>query len=242
MFKGMTTEEMRNALFGMPGKVQYPLEMTLDDLGLDEKRLREFKGKGVLDIGCGEGILVEFLREMGIQAEGIDPHAPSKTYFMRRKINGVYPMAESIPRPDGSYELVVAHSVTQFVHAFSSFRDQIRRVSAEVALGDFSSVDEMLKTSGIEAHLAMLESLRVLKHGGKMIVYPGLDLLEEKMSLEFSGGRYHIGRETVEWVCKEEAQPQSRAEWDLFKMIGCPDGNPEHLKYRTVITKKPGKK
>ncbi len=61
---------------------------------------RCINGKSVLDIGCGSGRLTDFLREKGLEAMGIDPHA-SGPGCLRAS-------AEELPFEDSSFDAVVS--------------------------------------------------------------------------------------------------------------------------------------
>lgn len=75
-------------------------------------RIMKYKPRTVLDIGCGQGFLVKRLREMGIDAYGIDPakysgeQAPKycSRYF-----------AQNIPYKDKSFDVVIATDVMEHI-------------------------------------------------------------------------------------------------------------------------------
>ncbi|MCX6801818.1 MAG: methyltransferase domain-containing protein [Candidatus Diapherotrites archaeon] len=57
--------------------------------GIDFEAL--FKGKRVLDVGCGDGMFVHEARNREILAEGIDPAAPNREGFHRMHLDEFFP-------------------------------------------------------------------------------------------------------------------------------------------------------
>src|SRR3989338_6815981 len=105
MNKEEIIQDIIQKLGGKTANFQVPLEFQMPLLGLDEETIKSLKGKTGLDIGCGNGSLVEELRKKDILFEGIDPEAPQdKPYFIRQQITSVYPFEGSIPREDNSYD------------------------------------------------------------------------------------------------------------------------------------------
>ncbi len=68
----------------------------------------------VLDVGCGEGWLLEPLRAHGIAAWGIDPSADLSA-VARVRGRCVRARADALPCPDGSIDLVVCIDVLQHI-------------------------------------------------------------------------------------------------------------------------------
>jgi SAM-dependent methyltransferase len=73
-----------------------------------------FQPKRVLDMGCGPGFLMYFLRELGLEADGVDFSPRSRELAppeVRERIV-VGPVTESHV-PDGAYDLVVCREVLE---------------------------------------------------------------------------------------------------------------------------------
>lgn len=203
----LSDPDSRDALFGKPGTLNFPIGWQVAQLGLDDKKLEDFKNKKILDLGCGNGNLVKYLIKKGIKAEGISPEAPEGDYFMRQKVKSVHPLKGSIPRKDENYNIVLANSINTLTLAFSSYREALRKQTMSRFKGDLGSLkrlDADLKKMDVEAHMMMLETLRVLKKGGRFICSPYLDKLQEHMSFEFSKGNYRIEKEPIEFVLQME--------------------------------------
>lgn len=166
------------------GEYNYNSELQLLELGLEEADIQEMIGRKVLDLGCGLGNLTEFLRQRGIDAEGIDAEAPSKSYFMRRKIGSK--TEGTIPREECYYDLILAHGFTPLGLAFSS---------AGGGYQDFPIVKQ-------EGEAVLSEALRVLKKGGRMIAVPQLDLLDVNRLTSIRTGNYRIKKRDV-WFWQE---------------------------------------
>ena len=123
--------------------------------------------KKVLDIGCGLGFLIEYLRGLGIDAEGIDQDAPNKTYIIQQNCFSIHPDPGSIPRKDYTYDYILSHGVTPPILDLDS-----------------------------ENSIIIPESLRVLKTNGEMIITPSFDITEKTLS-SIRPGKYHIEKRDV---------------------------------------------
>jgi len=66
-------------------------------------------GARVLDLGCGDGFLVELLRGRGARAIGLDANAAECAAAARRGVPVVRARAELIPFADRSFAAVVSH-------------------------------------------------------------------------------------------------------------------------------------
>ncbi len=92
------------------------------------------RGKKVLDVGCGAGVdLVRFARA-GAAVTGVDI-APAAIDLARRnfeiqRLDAELLVAdgESLPLPDGQYDLVFAHGVVQYTTNPRALIDECRRV------------------------------------------------------------------------------------------------------------------
>lgn len=152
-----------------------PVEHQLAVLGLDRKLLRALRGKRICDIACGNGALVEYLREQGLDARGVDPRAPHTPYFSRRRIDliGIH---RGIPVEDGSLDLITSFQNSTLNCAYGSLRDKWRTHLDEAPHEFKSHYSRVFE----QAPYTIAEIGRTLCEGGRAIIYPALDHLENE--------------------------------------------------------------
>ncbi len=87
-------------------------------------------GKKVLDVGCGEGRFCRKLREVGAVTTGIDPTPALLAAARSRDQAGEYieGVAESLPFPDGTFDVVVSYVVLLDVPDYRAAIDEMARV------------------------------------------------------------------------------------------------------------------
>jgi len=171
------------------GNKERPLEVQLKNLGLNLASLPT--GMKMLDVACGrDPILVGALRALGVNAEGLDPDAPNMPFYMRQAIAPGVP----IPRADNSYDQVICHH-----HPFLSAEYSILGLTRFFAIYGSHG-----KLEAEQARATILESVRVVKPEGKIIIYPGLDELE-KLADELDSLNVKRVLERVEGLRSEDA-------------------------------------
>lgn len=138
----MTTAEIRRAFdaafeaFGPPARrermEQYRLERTAD---LIDRRAGGIAGKRVLELGASFGVNLAALRALGASsATGVDffifPETPDNDFTVEAKAfadvraawkkTGIeiirHDLAETLPFPDGAFDLVVSNAVVEHLH------------------------------------------------------------------------------------------------------------------------------
>ena len=104
-----------------------------------------FKGKKTLDVGCGEGWLCESLREMGVDAWGVDVSSVAIARAEKR-LPGRFAVANALQLPyeDGAFECAVSTDMLEHL----DMRDilpalaEIRRVISDMALVQVATIGE----------------------------------------------------------------------------------------------------
>ncbi len=93
-----------------------------------------YRGKKVLEVGCGTGVdLVRFARG-GAQVTGVDLTASAielaRANFSQQGLAGDFRVAdgEQLPFPDGTFDLVYAHGVVQYTANPGRLVEECRRV------------------------------------------------------------------------------------------------------------------
>ena len=112
---------------------QYYIEITKDE----ERRrfsyaiaeyFKDFKGKKALDIGCGKGFLVKALRELGVDAEGID----ISEYAIENAVTEYVKQSDAtnLPYDDNVFDLVLCIEVLEHLEESDLNKSimEIRRV------------------------------------------------------------------------------------------------------------------
>lgn len=103
----------------------------------------------VLDIGCGDGLLMDLLRDKGIEVVGVDiSDEVVKTCVARGSHAEVIESAETLPFPDASFEHVVLLDILEHVYNPVSILAEARRVSKNyviIGVPNFSSLPARLQ-------------------------------------------------------------------------------------------------
>jgi SAM-dependent methyltransferase len=189
--------------------VPYKYQLMIFDLTQREiKRMKSWKYH-CLDIGCGNGSLVEYLRNEGLDCEGVDKTAPKRPHFINHHITGINGNG-GIPRPDNTYDLVLAFQNSCLNYAFQSnsyFREDIEDLEQQ----RLSPEDKKLVTIALmNAQQIIYEGARVLRPGGRFMIYPSLPKLEEVMGpmLRIAGYQHHnervLERDAIDYMSWED--------------------------------------
>src|SRR5262247_3411426 len=93
-----------------------------------------YRGRAVLDVGCGAGVDLARFARSGAEATGVDV-SPSaielaRKNFEQQGLRGRFEVAdgEQLPFPDNTFDLVFAHGVVQYTASPQRLVDECRRV------------------------------------------------------------------------------------------------------------------
>ena len=234
----MDVKKVRDLIKNGNAHMQVPPEFQAQLFGLNSKAI--LAGSKGLDIGCGNGSLVKYFRKRGADFEGIDKESPLEPYFINSNITGMKPMLGAIPRPDNSYDLVVSFQNIMLNRAFT-FGGLLRDPSKNGGTkSDFEDHEARVRCG----QYIFYEGARVIKPGGKFLIYPDASRLEEVIGrgmLSLQGISFHseevprkVAEEYMEWELEhyglnEDMKRNFRTE-EYFATWG--------LYNRTVVTKK----
>ena len=209
------------------GHHQFPVETQLKILGLDSKKLEKLRKSNakVLDFGCGNGSLVYHLRDNGINAEGLDPHAPNESFFIRQEISTKEPYNE-ILKLDSEYDLITGFQNPTLT---SALRYTLKEIVEE---GDgcrcnrcVKEAKEFYKKHNDMAKNIVKEMGRVLKPNGQAIIFPF-----------WSDISYSV-KKTMKESGFEYAQERVKAKEVLFDYFKGFDQTYEEEGFLSVLTK-----
>ena len=236
----LSSESVRNQLYGRPGTVQFDLEWQLKQLGINN--VKKLAGLKVLDIGCGIGTLVNFLAGKGVDAQGIDEAAPEGERFIRQNVTELYPTEGCIPRETERYDIVYINSLNPLTIGFSTHRHADRK-KLLLQHGDTAENRRMIDQGEENMYnigtKIISEGLRVIKKGGQLVTSPYLDEIEE-CPVDWDG--YRIEKQPMKWIQKFRRRTRGRN--SVIKEIMATFGYdtneqaiPEFFLYRLVIHK-----
>src|SRR6185295_3668995 len=129
-----------------PARFGYMRRVLLEELGIDPR------GQKTLDVGCGGGLLAEELARLGCAVTGIDPSAKSleaaRSHARAAGLGIDYRQAsgESIPFPDGTFEIVYCCDVLEHVQDLGKVIGEISRVLEPGGVFLYDKINRTLKS------------------------------------------------------------------------------------------------
>ncbi|MFS8039099.1 bifunctional 2-polyprenyl-6-hydroxyphenol methylase/3-demethylubiquinol 3-O-methyltransferase UbiG [Xanthobacter sp. AM11] len=135
-----------------PARLAFLRDTLVRHFGRDPRALRPLRGLGVLDIGCGGGLLSEPLARMGGQVTGIDP-APGNIDVARAHaeaggldIEYLPVTAEELDARGARFDVVVALEVVEHVADVALFVRTAGRLVAEGGILILSTLNRTAKS------------------------------------------------------------------------------------------------
>ncbi len=110
----------------------------------------DYRGKRVLDVGCGGGFLTEEIARFGLDTKGLDPSAPSlhtaRSHAKAMKLDIDYHegFGENLPYPDSHFDMVFCLDVLEHVKEYKKILAEISRVLKPGGLFFFETVNRTL--------------------------------------------------------------------------------------------------
>ena len=93
-----------------------------------------YRGRSVLEVGCGAGVDLARFAKGGARVTGVDLAGPAielaRANFAQQGLDGTFEVAdgEQLPFTDNSFDLVYAHGVVQYTASPQKLVDECRRV------------------------------------------------------------------------------------------------------------------
>ncbi len=107
----------------------------------------DWRGKSVLDLGCGGGFMSEALAQRGATVIGVDPSQPAITIARKHaeatglSIDYRIGTGESLPVTEGSADIVLCVDVLEHVRDLDTVLDEVRRVLKPGGLFLFDTIN-----------------------------------------------------------------------------------------------------
>lgn len=138
-----------------PGRLKY-LSRVLSELGINPR------GKRVLDVGCGGGLLAEELARLGLRVTGVDPSFPSLRTARHHADAGALDVeyltgaGEALPVADATFDLAVCCDVLEHV---ADVEQVIAEISRALRPGGLFVYDTINRT--LASRLVVINLLQV---------------------------------------------------------------------------------
>jgi len=148
------------------------------------RRFVELEGKAILDAGCGIGIYVRAFRRFSQDVHGVDIDPERVEAASQDLPNIVVAPAESLPYPDGSFDVVLSHEVIEHV-------GDDRQAIAE-AIRVLKRPEGTPSPGGDRAASEARGSNRA-SPGGRLVIFAPNRLYPFETHGAYWRGRYHFG-------------------------------------------------
>lgn len=91
----------------------------------------DIKGKSVLDVGCGDGVLSYLMSQKGLEASGVDSSREAIDFAKQKTKNAIdFRVGDvySLPWGDDSFDIVVSSDVIEHLDDVGKYISEIKRV------------------------------------------------------------------------------------------------------------------
>lgn len=85
-------------------------------------------GMSVLDIGCGTGAIMDFVRSKGYTVEGVDMSEDALQYCRKKNLTVHHGVAEKLPLENNSFDVVIASDVLEHIADDAAAVREVARV------------------------------------------------------------------------------------------------------------------
>ena len=174
----------------------------------------DWRGKSVLDLGCGGGFMAEPLARQGARVIGVDPSAPAIAAAKRHAeesglaIDYHVGTGERLPVADNAVDIVVCVDVLEHVHDLDAVIGEIRRVLKPGGLFLFDTINRTWLSKLVIVTLGEI----VLRLGPRGTHDPALFIRPEELRAKLDTAKSHHG--VVAWRHRAQ-RPQSSVRCDL---------------------------
>ena len=154
----------------------------------------DWRGKSVLDLGCGGGFMAEPLARQGAHVIGVDPSAPAieaaKRHAQASGLSIDYRVGtgEYLPVAESSVDIVVCVDVLEHVRDLDAVIDEIRRVLKPGGLFLFDTINRTWKSKLVIVVLGEI----VLRLGPRGTHDPALFIRPEELTAKLEQRKFAV--------------------------------------------------
>jgi 2-polyprenyl-6-hydroxyphenyl methylase/3-demethylubiquinone-9 3-methyltransferase len=144
----------------------------------------DYRGKKVLDVGCGGGFLTEEIAKFGLDTTGLDPSAPTldsarrHAEMMDLRIEYLEGSGERLPFGDAEFDIVFCCDVLEHVEDFRAVLKDVSRVLKPGGLFFFETINRTLLSFVVVIFLLQRWSVTSIIppniHDWKRFIKPGV--------------------------------------------------------------------
>lgn len=144
--------------------------------------LKYFKGR-ILEVGCNDGYVMEYLVEKGFQVTGIDIAKEKLKIANEHNLKAVFAFQENIPYPDKSFDTLFSSHTLEHSYDREKAANEYQRVAKRAII--IVPIEEGHKPT--KTHVSLFENkdefINLFKNRGKILVSESLHRLQSEYAI-----------------------------------------------------------